>query len=82
MKERSGMAWLPARVWQLKRVRQNTGKGRCHVCLGEEDAKHILLDCRETRNRKLNFLNDKWLNMIKKVAYRKMLRCTNNEQIN
>jgi hypothetical protein len=80
-KERSGMAWLLAGLWQLKGVRQNTAKGRWPLCLGEEDARHVLLDCLETRNWRLKFLNDKWLNMNKIVAHRKMLRCTNKDQI-
>ena len=36
-KERSGIAWLLAEIWQLKGVRQNVDKGRCPLCLGEED---------------------------------------------
>jgi hypothetical protein len=44
-KERSGTVWLVAGVWQLTRVRRNTDKARCPLCLGEEDVKHILLDC-------------------------------------
>ena len=31
-------------------------KGRCPLCLGEEDAKHILLDCCENINWRLKFL--------------------------
>jgi hypothetical protein len=73
--------WLLAGVWQLKAQRQNTDKVRCLFYLGEEDAKHILLDCRETRNWTLKCLNDKWLNMNKVAAYRKMLRWTNRGQI-
>jgi hypothetical protein len=80
-KERSGIVWLLAGVWQLKGVRQNTDKGRCPLCFNEEDAKHILLDCRDTRNWRLKLLNDKWPSMNKEVAYRKMLRCTNKDQI-
>jgi hypothetical protein len=39
-KERSGIAWS----WQLKEGRRNTDKGRCPLCLGEEDTKHTILD--------------------------------------
>ena len=60
--------------------RRNTGKGRCALCLGEEDAKHLLLDCRGTGNWRLQFVNDGWLNMNKEVAYRKMLQCTSKDQ--
>jgi hypothetical protein len=65
----------------IERIK-NTDKRRCYLCLGEEDAKHILLDSWETTNWKLKFLNDEWLNMNKEVAYRKMLRCLNKDQIN
>jgi hypothetical protein len=47
-KERSEIAWLLAAVWQLKGRRRHTGKGKCSLCLGEEDVTHILLDCLET----------------------------------
>jgi hypothetical protein len=43
-RKRSGIAWLIAGIWQLREVRQNVDKGRCPLCLGEEDVKHILLD--------------------------------------
>jgi hypothetical protein len=65
----------------VKGVRRNTDKGGCPLCLCEDDAKHILLDCRETTNWRLKFLKDKSLN-TNKVAYRKMLRRTNKDQIN
>jgi hypothetical protein len=37
--------WLVAGVWQPTGVRRNTNKARCLFCLGEENVKHILLDC-------------------------------------
>jgi hypothetical protein len=51
----------------------NTDKGRCPSCSGEGDVKHMLVDCLETRNWGTEFLNEKWLNMNKDVAYRKIL---------
>jgi hypothetical protein len=41
---------------------------------------NTLLDCWETVNWRLKFLN-KWLNTNKEVAYRKVLRCTNEYQV-
>jgi hypothetical protein len=67
-----------AGVWQLKGIRRNTDTGRCCLCLGEENVKHLSLDCLETRNWRMKFLNEKWLNMTREVAYRKTLRCSNN----
>jgi hypothetical protein len=43
-KERNGIMWLLAEVWQLKGIRRNTDKGRCPLCIGAEDVIHILRD--------------------------------------
>jgi hypothetical protein len=55
----------------LKGIRRNAGK-RCTLCLAEEDVKGILLDFLKTINRIIKFLNEKWLNMTKEMAYRKI----------
>jgi hypothetical protein len=62
-KERSGIAWLLAGIWQLKGVRRNADKGRCPLCLGEEDVNHMLLECKETKYWRLKLLHYKWLNI-------------------
>jgi hypothetical protein len=49
-KEKSGIAWLIAGIWQLEGVRRNADKERRPLCLGEEDVKHILLECKETKH--------------------------------
>jgi hypothetical protein len=67
-------------VWKLEGTRRNTDKGRCHFCEGEEDVKHILLDCLETSNWRMKFFNNTWLNMNKEIAYKKTLWCTNKGQ--
>jgi hypothetical protein len=64
----------------MRGVSGNTDEERCPLCLGEEEAEDILLDYWETINWRLKFLHDKWLNTNKKVAYRKMLRCTNKDK--
>jgi hypothetical protein len=64
-----------------ERIERNSDKGRCPLCLGEEEVKHILLECLETRNWRMKFLNEKWLNMKKEVSYRKILGSTNKDQI-
>jgi hypothetical protein len=33
-------------------------KGRCPLCGGEEDGKHILLECKETRRRREEWLKE------------------------
>jgi hypothetical protein len=68
-------------MWQLKGMRRNTDTGRCPLCLGEEDIIHILLDYLQTRNWRIKLLYDKWLSMNVNLAYRKILRCSNKDQI-
>jgi hypothetical protein len=53
-KERSGIAWLIAGIWQLKGVRRNADKGRCPLCFQKEDAKYVLLECKETEHWRVN----------------------------
>jgi hypothetical protein len=67
-KERRGIGWLLGGMWQLKGIRRNTDKGRCPLCVGEEDLRHMLLDCFETRNWRMKFLNGNWLSVNKEVA--------------
>jgi hypothetical protein len=64
-KERSGIAWLIAGIWQLKGVRRNADKGRCPLCFEKENVKHILLDCKETKHWRLKLIHDERLNMNK-----------------
>jgi len=42
-----------AGVSKLTGIREN--RGRCAVCLGEDDVKQVSLDCLETRNLKAKF---------------------------
>jgi hypothetical protein len=68
-------------VLQLKGIRRNTDKGGCPLCLGEEHVICIKLDCLETRNWRTKFLSEKWLIVNKEVAYRKILRCCDKDQV-
>jgi hypothetical protein len=72
-RKESGIVWLIAGIWQLEGVRRNADKGRCPLCL-EEDVKHILLECKETKYWREKLIHDKWLNMNKEVSYRKIFR--------
>jgi hypothetical protein len=49
MKEKMGIIWLKAGIWKLRGIRRGFEKGKCPLCLGEKDAKHILLKCSETK---------------------------------
>jgi hypothetical protein len=53
-RERSGIAWLIAGIWQLKGVRRNADKGRFALCFEEEDAKYVLLEWQETEHWRVN----------------------------
>ena len=70
-----------AGIWELKGVRRNADKGRCPLCLGEEDAKHILLECKGTKHWREKLIHDKWLSMNNEVAYRKIIEITSRTHI-
>jgi hypothetical protein len=80
-KERSRIARLIAGIWQLKGVRRNADKGRCPLYFENEDVKHILLECKETKYWREKLIHDKWLNMNKEITYRKILKTTNRTHI-
>jgi hypothetical protein len=80
-KARSGIAWQIAGIWQLKGVRRNADKGRCTLCLEEDDVEHILLECKETKYWRETLIHDKWLKMNKEITYRKILKTTNRTHI-
>jgi hypothetical protein len=72
---------LLAGIWQLKGIRRKVDKGTSPLCLGEEDAKHILLNFKDTEHWRMKLIYDKLLNANKKVAYRKMVKITNKAHI-
>jgi hypothetical protein len=47
--KRNGLAWMKAEVWKLKGIRRGWEKRTCPQCRGNEDVKHILLSCPETK---------------------------------
>jgi hypothetical protein len=53
-KERMGIIWWKAGIWKLRGIRKGFERGRCPLCLGEEDAKHITLECCETKKWREN----------------------------
>jgi hypothetical protein len=65
----------------LKGDRRNADKGRCPLCSEEEDVKHILLECKETKYWREKLIHDKWLNMNTEVACRKIMKITNRTHI-
>jgi hypothetical protein len=75
-KERMGIIWLKAGIWKLRGIRRGFERGRCPLCQGEKDAKHIWLKCSETKKRREECVNSKWLNINECKAYRKIISCT------
>jgi hypothetical protein len=71
-KVRMGMLWLKAGIWKLRGSRRGSVREKCPLCLGEEDAKHRLIKCPETKKWREKLCN-KWLIINEDVAYRKIL---------
>jgi hypothetical protein len=81
-KERMGIIWLKAGIWKLRGITRGFERGRCPLCWGgEEDAKHILLKCSETKKWREESINSKWLNINEDLADRKIISCTNVNKI-
>lgn len=64
-----------------ERSKMGYWQGKCSSCSGEENVKHILLDCKDTKNWRLKLIHDKLLNMNKDVTYRKLVNDTNKAKI-
>jgi hypothetical protein len=76
-KERIGILWLKAGFWKLRRIRRGSDRGRFPPCLGEMEAKHIMLKCPETKKWREELVCNKWLNINEDIAYRKIIICNN-----
>jgi hypothetical protein len=70
-----------AGIWKLRGIRRGFERGRCPLCFGEEDAKHILLKCSETKMWREECVNRKWMNINEDLGYRKLISCTNVNKI-
>jgi hypothetical protein len=82
-KERMGIRviWMKAGIWILRGIRRGFERGSCPLYLGEEDAKHLLLKCSETKKGREECANCNWLNINEDLAYRKLISCTNVNKI-
>jgi hypothetical protein len=47
------LAWMKAGVWKLRGIKRGWEKGTCPLYRDNEDAKHILLSCPETKQEVL-----------------------------
>jgi hypothetical protein len=76
--ERNGLAWLKAGVWKLRGIRRGWEKGICPLCRDNEEAKHILLRCPETKQEVLERTNlPTFLTLFKNVICIKTSVCPN-----
>jgi hypothetical protein len=80
-KERMGMIWWRAGIWKLRRIRKGFERGRCPLCLGEEGAKHIILECCETKKWREKYVHSNWLNMNEDLTYKKITCCNNAKRL-
>jgi hypothetical protein len=71
---------LKAGIWKLKGIRRGLEKGRCPLCWGEEDVKHILLKCKEPKKWREEWANSNWLNINEDLVFKKII-CTNVNRI-
>jgi hypothetical protein len=62
-KEKLGIIWLKAGIWDLRWIRRGSGKGRCPLCSRKEDAKHMLVKCPEPKKWREELVCSKWLNV-------------------
>ena len=77
-KERSGIAWLLTEWWKLKRIIKKRERvvGRFPPCLGEV-CQTCAVGMHTDWKLEKEIANEKWSDMNKERAYRKILRCTN-----
>jgi hypothetical protein len=57
------IAWLKADIRKLRGISRGFERGRCPLCLGEEDAEHILIKGSETNKGREELVCSKWLNI-------------------
>jgi hypothetical protein len=74
-KERIVVIWWKAGIWKLKGIRGDFEKGRCPLCGGDEDEKHILLKCKESKKWREEWTKSNWLSMNEILVYRKRIGC-------
>jgi hypothetical protein len=53
MHKNGNIKWK-AGIWKLRGIRRGFERGRFPLCLGEEDAKYIVLKCSECKSGKKN----------------------------
>jgi hypothetical protein len=53
----------------------------CPLCWGEEDVKHILLKCKESKKWREEWINRNWPDINEDLVYKKIICCMNINRI-
>jgi hypothetical protein len=80
-KRRAATVRSVAGVWELKIGGGSIDKGTCPLRVGQGNVRQKFLDHRKTTDWRTRLFNGKWLNANEGKSYRKILRCTNKDQI-
>jgi hypothetical protein len=75
--ERNGWAWMKAEVWKLRGIRRGWDKGTCPLCRGNEMLSIYRWAAQKPKTWRMQFVNKKLLCINKKLAYKKIVNCTN-----
>ena len=75
--ETSGLSWFRMGNWKSKGLRKNFTKGICPLCNEPENAIHILLECKETRETRKFYIEEKLLQLDTKIAFVKIINMKN-----
>jgi hypothetical protein len=54
---KAGVILDESRSSEAKMIRKGLVKGMCHLCMGNEHANHILLNCSETKKWRKHFMS-------------------------
>ena len=72
---RCGIVLCQVGVSKLRRIGKKTDKGKCTLCLGEDDVMHIFMSISETRKLRKEVLNKEWLAINEDVAEENIKVC-------
>jgi hypothetical protein len=53
--ESNSKTWIKKEIWKLRGSRRGRDRGNYSLRLGNENAKHILLNCIETEQQEIEF---------------------------
>ncbi|PSN44424.1 hypothetical protein C0J52_16460 [Blattella germanica] len=76
-KERIGICWMRTGIWRLRNKR---GGFRQVICpMSRKNIIHITLKCELTRNQRVKYVEQKYLDINKNIAITKLLNSKNEK---